>query len=120
MDDIIDHDSTEMKSAWFMLDSQEKKMELMQYVDPATPALEANKKPTDFGYTFSLQVEDIQREYKRLNELGIDFLSEPQKFNGFWIVIARDVDGNFYQLRQPIDPSSEFSIKNFKKGDYVY
>lgn len=113
MDDIIDHDSTSLKSAWFMLDSQEKKMELMQYLNPVTPELETNKKVTDLGYSYSLEVEDIQAEYQRLKDKGIDFLSSPQKMEDFWTVMARDVDGNFYALRQAIDPNSIYSIKNF-------
>jgi len=113
MDDIIDHDSTAMKSAWFMLDGLEKKMELMQYVNPATPPLEEDKLVTDFGYSFSLEVENIQAEYDRLIKEGVDFLSAPQKIKDFWKVIARDVDGNYFSLRQPVDAKSAYSIKNY-------
>ena len=112
MSKVIDLDSVSLKGAWFMLDGKEKKMELFQYGGAhPTPNTNYKRKPTDLGYSFSIEVLDIQKEYQRLNEKGVDFLSEPQQLGKFWRVLARDVDGNIFSLRQAIDPA--YSVQNF-------
>jgi len=68
---------------------------------------------TDLGYTYSLEVDDIQAEYKRLLSLDVDFISEPQMVGGFWQVYARDIDGNIFSLREVPQGSENYSIKNF-------
>jgi len=112
-DEIGDRDNLAFDAGWFGLDSQGKKLELMQYVNPATPAITTQRKLTDLGYNFSFEVEDIQKEYARLQEHGIEFISEPQKVDDFWSVFAKDPDGNFFSLRQAIDEDSKYSLKNF-------
>lgn len=108
---VIDLDSVSMKGAWFMLDGKEKKMELFQYQGHhPTPNTIYKKDPTELGYTFSLEVLDIQQEYQRLKAKGVEFLSEPQQLGKFWMVYANDVDGNVFSLRQAIDP--DYSAPN--------
>ena len=95
-----------------MLDGKEKKMELFQYKGAhATPNTLYKRQATDLGYTFSFEVLDIQKEYNRLIGKDIEFLSEPQQLGNFWMVYARDVDGNVFSLRQAID--SAYSVQNF-------
>lgn len=109
---IINKDNVPIKGAWFMLDGRDKKIELMQYEAPlATSNTRYNRKPTDLGYSYSFEVLDIQKEYERLLEKGVNFVSEPQELGPFRIVYAHDVDGNVFSLRQTID--SSFSLRNF-------
>ncbi len=108
---VIDLDSVSMKGAWFMLDGKEKKMELFQYGGAhPTPNTIYKRSPTELGYSFSLEVLDIQKEYQRLKAKGVEFLSEPQQLGKFWMVYANDVDGNVFSLRQAIDQA--FSAPN--------
>jgi len=108
---VIDLDGVSMQGAWFMLDGKEKKMELFQYAGThPTPNTIYKRSPTELGYSFSLEVLDIQKEYQRLTTKGVEFLSEPQRLGKFWMVFANDVDGNVFSLRQAIDPN--FSAPN--------
>jgi len=110
--EVADLDSLAFHGAWFMLDGRGKKLELMQYEPPhATPNTLTTKTPLDPGYTYSLEVLDIQEEYKRLQEAGVRFISPPQQLGHFWIVYANDADGNVFSLRQALDPA--FSLVNF-------
>lgn len=112
-DDIVDMDDFEFKAAWFRMDRGSKMLELMQYVHPvATPNTTTIKSPTDLGYSFSIEVEDIQAEYSRLKDLGVKFLSEPLILGEFWMVFANDVDGNVFSLRQATSSASIYAIKN--------
>ena len=108
---VINLDGVSMKGAWFMLDGKEKKMELFQYQGThPTPNTIYKRGPTELGYSFSLEVLDIQKEYQRLKTKGVAFLSEPQQLGKFWMVYANDVDGNVFSLRQAVDP--DFSAPN--------
>ena len=66
---------------------------------------------TSLGYSFSIEVADIQTEYRRLTDLGLGFVSEPVELDGFWQVYSRDVDGNIFSLRQAVDPQSRLSVR---------
>ncbi len=112
MDDVIDHDSISISITWFRMDGLGKTLELMQYFNPKTPEETRQKHPTDLGYSFSIEVADIQKEYRRLKKLGVQFLSEPLILGEFWMVYANDVDGNVFSLRQPTSPASIYSISN--------
>ncbi len=110
--EVADLDSLSFKAAWFMLDGRGKKLELMEYQPPhATPHTNYQRKPTDLGYTYSLEVLDIQKEYGRLKELGVKFVSAPQQLEHYWMVYAHDIDGNVFSLRQATDP--KFSLAQF-------
>ena len=111
---IIDVDSVTLKSAWFGMDTQGKKMELMQYTNPVTKPVVKSRKLTDLGYSFSFEVGDIQKEYERLTELGIQFQSAPQEMEDFWEVMCQDPDGNVFSLRQIKDDASVLSLKSMQ------
>lgn len=113
MDQVVDIENVSMDASWFAIDTQDKKMELMQYSNPATPNTLKKRKPTDRGYTFSYEVADIQKEYERLKNKGIEFLSAPQDVGHFREVFAYDVDGNIFSLRQAIDTNSPYSLNIF-------
>lgn len=113
LDDIIGQDNTIVHATWYKMDGPGKMLELMQYEHPVTPAKLSKKDPADLGYTFSIEVTDIQAEYERMKKLGVEFLSEPQILGEFHSVFAHDVDGNVFSLRQAVSKASGYSMQNF-------
>ena len=113
LDDIVNQDKVVLHATWFKMDGPGKMVELMQYDHPKTPAKLHKKDPTDLGYTFSLEVKDIQQEYDRMKKLGVVFMSEPQLLGEFYTVFAHDIDGNVFSLRQAVSKDSGYSIQNF-------
>jgi len=65
------------------------------------------------GYSFSLEVANIQEEYRRLSEQGLQFISKPVKLGAFWQAFTHDIDGNVFSLRQAVDGESRFSVQTF-------
>lgn len=112
IDEVVDHDSVRFEGAWFGMDTQGKKLEMMQYTEPVTQQRPKPMRLTDLGYSFSFEVEDINKEYIRLKEKGVAFVSEPGRMDDFWMVYAHDPDGNIFSLRQIVDPNSALSLKN--------
>jgi hypothetical protein len=86
-------------------------IEFWQFINPATPEFEGVRDVTALGYSFSLEVADIQKEFERLSALGLEFVSEPVKLGGFWQAYTRDLDGNVFSLRQVLDVESELSVR---------
>lgn len=113
LDELIDEDNTSLLGGWFKMNQKSKVMEFWQYRTPLTEKSSGVRTPSDLGYSFSLEVADIQKEYQRLKALGIDFISEPQLLGEFWQVFARDPDSNIYSLRQAVNPLSAYSIDSF-------
>ena len=113
LDDIIDVDGVALMATWYIMEGPIM-LELMQYQTPQTPKPISKRNPTDLGYTFSFEVEDIQKEYQRMKTVGVDFISEPKILGDFWMVFANDPDGNVFSLRQPTNTASIYSIRNKK------
>ncbi|TRY33787.1 VOC family protein [Aliiglaciecola sp. M165] len=114
LDDIVNIDGVSLKGGWFKLGKRSKVMELWQFVNPQTPSTTYKRKPTDLGYTYSLEVTDIQAEYKRLTNLGVYFFSKPLPLGEFWHAYARDIDGNVFSLRQPLNPESSYALASIE------
>lgn len=100
MDDVIDYDKLSLKAAWFQMDKTCKTLELWQYRAPETHAFKGKRAVTGLGYSWSIEVGDIQSEYTRMIELGVEFVSEPVLMDNCWQVYAHDIDGNVFALRQ--------------------
>lgn len=113
IDEIVNNKNTEMLGGWFRMNDSSKMMEFWQFKSPLSTPFIGTRSVTDLGYTYSLEVDDIQAEYKRLLSLDVDFISEPQMVGGFWQVYARDIDGNIFSLREVPQGSENYSIKNF-------
>ncbi len=111
LDDITNIDKLELSVGWFRLNETSKVLEIWEYESPATPEFKGERALSAFGYSFSLEVDDIQAEFTRLSEQGVDFVGEPVQLAGFWQVYARDIDGNVFSLRQAIDPQSPLSVR---------
>ena len=80
-------------------------LELIEYVNPpGAPADTTTNRPGNAHLSF--QVDDIQREYRRLTERGVRFKSEPQPVTwganrGAWSVYCNGPDGIALELTQP-------------------
>jgi catechol 2,3-dioxygenase-like lactoylglutathione lyase family enzyme len=109
-DAVTDIDSLALDVTWFRMASRSKTLELWEYVKPVTPALAGKLDSTALGYSYSIEVGDIQSEYSRMFDLGVEFVSEPVLLGEFWQVYANDIDGNVFSLRQAVDPNSPLSV----------
>lgn len=115
-DEIADIDNLHILGGWFKMNGTSKVMEFWQYVNPITPETSDKRDVTALGYTFSIEVADIQSEYQRLLQLGVDFVSPPVQLGEFWQVHAHDVDGNVFALRQTVDVESPLSVRKMDAG----
>jgi catechol 2,3-dioxygenase-like lactoylglutathione lyase family enzyme len=109
-DAVTGVDDTWLKASWFRMAAQSKTLEFWEYVNPLTPPLAGKVDSTALGYTYSIEVGDIQAEYARMSDLGVEFVSEPVMLGDFWQVYANDIDGNVFSLRQAVDPNSPYSV----------
>lgn len=115
-DEIADIDDMHIKGGWFRMNKTSKVMEFWQYINPVGPEFDGTRDVTDLGYSFSLEVGDIQQEYDRLSKLGVKFISKPVRLGSFWHVYAKDVDENVFSLRQSVDPRSALSVRQMDAG----
>ena len=109
-DAATDIDNLSLRVMFFRMAERSKSMEFWEYVSPATPEPIGKLDTTALGYSYSLEVGDIQAEYSRMTDLGVEFISEPVQLGHFWQVYANDIDGNVFALRQAIDPNSPYSV----------
>lgn len=112
-DELFDVEDASVKIGWFRLNHKSKMMEILEFVNPATPQSTKQRYPGDLGYSYSLEVSDIQEEYIRLKALDVEFFSAPKKLGLYWQVFARDIDGNIFSLRQTAQANSPFSVRHF-------
>jgi hypothetical protein len=90
-------------------------MEFWQYDNPETTQFLGNRDSTALGYTYSIEVGDIQAEYARMSDLGVEFVSDPVLLGIFWQVHANDIDGNAFSLRQAVDSGSPYSVPQLER-----
>ena len=109
-DDATDVDDVELKVMFFRMAQRSKSMEFWQYDNPETIQFLGNRDSTALGYSYSIEVGDIQAEYARMSDLGVEFVSDPVLLGNFWQVHANDIDGNVFSLRQAVDPNSPYSV----------
>lgn len=112
-DTLIDHENSHFLAGWFSLNRKSKVIEIVQFVNPKTEPQSITRKVTDLGYSFSFEVEDINKEYQRLTSLGVEFISEPMAWGAFIQVFAKDADNNIFSLRQATGKQSHYSIRHF-------
>lgn len=116
-DEILDIDNVHMKAGWFQVNDSANAaitMEFWQYVNPVTAKSKGRRDVTALGYSFSLEVGDIQQEYRRLTGLGLEFVSKPVKVGEYWQAYTHDLDGNVFSLRQVVNPDSALSVRHFE------
>lgn len=113
-DDATDVDDVAIKVMFFRMAQTRKSMEFWEYMNPETPASTGIRDSTALGYSYSIEVGDIQAEYARMAALGVNFVSEPVLLGDYWQVYANDIDGNVFALRQWVDPNSPWSVPNLE------
>jgi catechol 2,3-dioxygenase-like lactoylglutathione lyase family enzyme len=114
MDEVVNYDKLSLKASWFKMDNTCKTLELWQYRSPQTHASLGKRAVTGFGYSYSIEVGDIQSEYARMIDLGVEFVSEPVLMGDYWQVYAHDIDGNVFALRQWVDADSQYSLRKLE------
>lgn len=114
LDEVVNYDDLSLKASWFQMDSTCKTLELWQYRNPETHASTGKRAVTAFGYSYSIEVGDIQSEYARMIDLGVEFVSEPVLMGNYWQAYAHDIDGNAFALRQWVDPNSPYSLRTLE------
>ena len=86
-----------------MLKAPNAYIELWQYTSPEPKDLRS--RPCDYGYPhFALQVDDIQAEYDRLKQHGMQFVDEVTNFGETSAIYGEDPCGNIieiYEIRTP-------------------
>jgi len=111
-DEVADYDGTFIRAAWFNM--RNMILELWQFVNPVTPEAGPPIPFEKIGYNkFAFETSDIQSDYKRLVESGVQFLSEPVETDASTEVYGRDPDGNLFSLIQPTEDSGN-SILSMK------
>lgn len=110
MKEIMDLDSLSLRASWFRMNDRSKTLEFWEFREPHTQEYIGKRDVTEFGYSYSIEVGDIHAEYKRMAELGVEFISEPVLIGDIWQVYANDIDGNVFSLRQFTDPNSPYSV----------
>jgi catechol 2,3-dioxygenase-like lactoylglutathione lyase family enzyme len=121
--EIADQDDASLKGSWFQMGGRPtgrlggttKMLELWQYRTPQTRACSGKREVTGFGYSYSIEVGNIQEEYARMKDLGVEFVSEPVLMEDYWQVFAHDIDGNVFALRQWVDADSRYSVVTLDK-----
>ncbi|MBU3071251.1 VOC family protein [Aestuariicella sp. G3-2] len=82
-------------------------IELFEFSNPAQSLLTERRPVSQVGLThLCLDVDDIQFEYNRLLEAGIEFHVPPQDFGAVKATYGRDPDGNVFELQEIVDPCS--------------
>lgn len=82
-------------------------IELFEFSQPVQPALAERRPVSQVGLThLCLDVDDIQFEYERLREAGIEFHVPPQDFGAVKATYGRDPDGNVFELQEIVDPDA--------------
>ncbi len=115
LDEATDIDQVSLLASWFRMNDRSKTLEFWQYRNPVTQAYIGKRDVTELGYSFSIEVGDIQQEYQRMLGLGVEFISKPVLLGDFWQAYANDIDGNVFSLRQAVDPSSPYSVPQLEK-----
>ncbi|MEH6558830.1 MAG: VOC family protein [Oceanicoccus sp.] len=113
--EIADQDNASLKGSWFQMGGTTKTLELWQYRTPQTLAYLGKREVTGLGYSYSIEVGNIQEEYSRMQGLGVEFVSEPVLMEDYWQVYAHDIDGNVFALRQWVDADSRYSVVTLDK-----
>ena len=98
MDNIVDWDNVHLKGGWFKIGSSGEVLEVWEFIEPTTKSNQPAA-TTALGYSFAIEVDDLDAEYSRLKE-RVEFISEPVLLFGYKSVMARDIDGNVFEMRE--------------------
>jgi catechol 2,3-dioxygenase-like lactoylglutathione lyase family enzyme len=95
-----------------MLKAGNAYIELFQYASPTPKAAELLRPVCDHGIThICLDVADIDAEYQRLEQAGVQFHCPPQGVGALRATYGRDPDGNVFELLEVSDAASPMMLK---------
>jgi catechol 2,3-dioxygenase-like lactoylglutathione lyase family enzyme len=77
-------------------------LELFQYVEPEGKPIPSDATQADKGYIhMGFKTSELHDEYKKLSEMGVEFISEPVEIRpDVWVVYFYGPDGEVCELRQ--------------------
>lgn len=101
MDDIVNWDNVHLKGGWFKIDDAGKVLEVWEFIEPSTLNSLRSEKTTALGYSFTIDVKNLEAEYLRLKDY-VNFISSPVQLHGYKRVLARDIEGNIFELREKL------------------
>lgn len=79
-------------------------LEFFEYQNPKPLPIDDERRVCDQGYThICLDVTDIDSEYERLKEAGMEFTTAPQSAFGARSTYGLDPDGNVIELQEILD-----------------
>jgi len=85
-------------------------LEIFEYSAPASRRGD-DRALSDQGFAHvCLDVDDARAEHERLSQAGISFVSEPIDVGPMRIAYCRDPDGNFVEIQEITDPSSDLNL----------
>ena len=81
-------------------------IEFFEYSSPQSQPMDKNRPVNNHGHTHvCVDVTNIEDEYKRLLQNGVEFHAPPQDFGQVKATYGRDCDGNVFELQEIIDPN---------------
>ena len=93
------HAQPETAGRVVMLERGSSRLEIFEYAKPIPKVADSARGNADHGFShFSVEVKDIDDEYKRLADAGMQFLSEPVPQAYIKCCYGRDPDGNLIEL----------------------
>jgi catechol 2,3-dioxygenase-like lactoylglutathione lyase family enzyme len=108
LDEVADIDNLELLAAWIR--ELNMTLEFWQFVNPATPPSTTKRTMFTPGYNkVCFEVDDIEVDYQRLQQLGIAFLSAPIQVDDSMVAYGYDPDGNLFQLQQFLNEQPDLS-----------
>ena len=79
-------------------------IEFFEYNTPPSIPLQKNGPVNNHGHThLCVDVTDIEKEYNRLLDNGVEFHSAPKDFGQVKATYGRDCDGNIFEIQEIID-----------------
>ena len=80
-------------------------IEFFEYSPPQSQPMDKNRPVNNHGHTHvCVDVTNIEDEYKRLLQNGVEFHAPPQDFGQVKATYGRDCDGNVFEIQEIVDP----------------
>lgn len=102
---ILKHDIPMGEYKWLTVVSSDDQSGVELLLEPMAfePAQVFQKSLKEAGIPYtSFAVDDLEKEYKRLIDLGVEFTTKPQEAGPVMIAVLDDTCGNYIQLVQEL------------------
>lgn len=99
LDDVANIDGLSIRGGWVRLGNME--IEVWEYVTPRTPAPSGDRKLDEIGHNgFAADVADLDREIRRLKQVGVRLAGKPVILGDRRVQYAYDPEGNLFALSE--------------------